>query len=46
MRSQRLEGGERSYYVVATGAVDLDPNLAAIDADWNEHVVRLTPDDS
>jgi hypothetical protein len=45
MRSQRLEGGERSYYVVATGAVDLDPNLAAIDADWNEHVVRLTPDD-
>jgi hypothetical protein len=43
-RSKRLEAGERSYYVVAAGAVDLDPNLAAIDAGWRQHVVRLTPD--
>lgn len=44
-RSERLEAGERSYYVAAADAVNLDPNLSAIDADWEEHVVRVTADD-
>ena len=41
--NKRLEAGERAYYIVAVGAVDLDPALAMIDPAWEEHVARLTP---
>jgi len=41
-RSERLEAGERSFWVVAAGAVDLDPNLEAIHPTWEDHVQRLT----
>lgn len=41
--SERLGAGERSYYIVASGEVDLDPALTAIDPRWEEHIMRLTP---
>ncbi|MBS1892724.1 MAG: hypothetical protein JST59_15620 [Actinobacteria bacterium] len=40
--SNRLEDGERSYFVRAAGEVDLDPNLEAVDPTWAEHIQRLT----
>ncbi len=39
---KRMGAGERAYYIVAVGEVDLDPALAKIDPAWEEHVARLT----
>lgn len=42
--AKRLDGEPetREFWVPAAGTVDLDPNLAAIDPTWAEHVERLT----
>lgn len=42
--AKRVEGEvqTREFWVPAAGMVDLDPNLAAIDPDWVDHIERLT----
>jgi hypothetical protein len=42
--AKRVEGDERTreFWVPAAGAVDLDPNLAAIAPAWADHIERLT----
>jgi hypothetical protein len=42
VHSDRWADDRREFYVAAVGEVDLDPNLAAIDPDWEQHIARLT----
>jgi hypothetical protein len=43
VKSDRWAGdGSREFYIAAPGEVDLDPNLSAIDSNWEEHIARLT----
>lgn len=39
---RRLPAEERAYYIPAKGKVDLDPTVAEIDDQWEQHVARLT----
>ncbi len=40
--ARRVDETTREFYVPAAGTVDLDPNLAALDPNWAEHIQRIT----
>lgn len=41
-KASRLPAGRWEFYIPAKGPVDLDPDLAEIDPDWEQHIQRLT----